>query len=141
MKRLYPFIALSFLFFFIASCHILLFGQQERGKPWSVPDNFKTMKPSVNIKDLKVVNTGKALYNQHCKICHGTNGEGDGPKSAALKTTPGNLKAISLSNQTEGELFYKLNKGRNEMPGFEKKIPSVNDQWSLVAFIRFLGNN
>lgn len=134
-------IALTLLLFLITSFQKPLFGQQERGKPWPVPDNYKTIKPPVNIKDPAVINVGKGLYNQYCKICHGTNGQGDGPKSAALKTAPGNLKAISITKQNDGEIFYKLNKGREEMPGFEKKLPSLNDQWSLVAFIRSLGNN
>jgi hypothetical protein len=29
-----------------------------------------------------------------------------------------------------------MNKGRDEMPAYEKKIPDANDRWSLVAYMR-----
>ncbi|HVN71228.1 MAG TPA: cytochrome c [Desulfomonilia bacterium] len=33
-------------------------------------------------------NKGKDLYNNNCKTCHGTNGEGKGPAASALNPKP-----------------------------------------------------
>ncbi len=50
-------------------------------KPWPVSDAAKNKANPVK-SDAASIADGKALYNQHCKSCHGTKGKGDGPKAA-----------------------------------------------------------
>ena len=38
---------------------------------------------------------GHKLYDQHCAVCHGTNGKGDGPLAEDLKVAPADLTTIS----------------------------------------------
>ncbi|MCK9421079.1 MAG: c-type cytochrome [Bacteroidales bacterium] len=109
---------------------------QAKAKPWPVPDKDKALKPSVKLTDASVIATGKELWAKHCKSCHGSKGLGDGPKSASLKTHPGDFSSAAFQAFTDGELFYRTNKGRDEMPAYEKKIPEANDRWALVAFMR-----
>jgi mono/diheme cytochrome c family protein len=116
---------------------VFLFGQaasaqQAKAKPWPVPDKDKAMKASTK-PDLA---TGKELWAKHCKSCHGSKGLGDGPKNASLKTFSGDFSTAAFQSATDGELFYRTNKGRDEMPGYEKKIPDANDRWALVAYMR-----
>ncbi len=116
---------------------VFLFGQaasaqQAKAKPWPVPDKDKTMKAPTK-PDLA---TGKELWAKHCKSCHGSKGLGDGPKNASLKTFSGDFSTAAFQSATDGELFYRTNKGRDEMPGYEKKIPDANDRWALVAYMR-----
>jgi mono/diheme cytochrome c family protein len=106
--------------------------QQAKPKPWPVPDKDKALKAPAKA-DLA---TGKELWAKHCKSCHGSKGLGDGPKAAALKTFAGDFSTAAFQSATDGELFYRTNKGRDEMPGYEKKIPDANDRWALVAFMR-----
>src|SRR5690349_5681353 len=75
-------------------------------KPWPVPDSFKKMKNPV-AADAATIADGKALWNTHCKSCHGTKGLGDGSKAAQLKTEPGDFSKASFQALTDGELFYK----------------------------------
>lgn len=116
---------------------IFLFGQaavaqQAKAKPWPVPDKDKNMKAPTK-PDLA---TGKELWAKHCKSCHGSKGLGDGPKAASLKTFSGDFSTAAFQAGTDGEIYYRTNKGRDEMPGYEKKIPAANDRWALVAFMR-----
>jgi mono/diheme cytochrome c family protein len=115
---------------------VFMFGsaqaQQAKAKPWPVPDKDKTMKAPGKAD----VNTGKELWAKHCKSCHGSKGLGDGPKAATLKTFPGDFSSAAFQGSTDGELFYRTDKGRDEMPAYEKKIPEANDRWALVAFMR-----
>jgi mono/diheme cytochrome c family protein len=116
---------------------VLLFGnlvqaQQAKAKPWPVPDKDKALKAPAKAD----VATGKELWAKHCKSCHGSKGLGDGPKAANLKTHPGDFSSAAFQAFTDGELFYRTDKGRDEMPGYEKKIPEASDRWALVAFMR-----
>jgi mono/diheme cytochrome c family protein len=106
-------------------------------KPWSVPDNYKTMKNPV-AKNADALTNGKELYNQHCKSCHGTKGLGDGPKAAQLKTEPGDFATAAFQSQPDGALFYKTSEGRDDMPSFKKKIPDNDERWSIVVYLRSL---
>jgi mono/diheme cytochrome c family protein len=116
---------------------VLLFGnavnaQQAKAKPWPVPDKDKAMKAPAKADAA----AGKELWAKHCKSCHGSKGLGDGPKGASLKTFAGDFSTKEFQANTDGELFYRTNKGRDEMPAYEKKIPDANDRWALVAYMR-----
>ncbi|MDP1621822.1 MAG: cytochrome c [Bacteroidales bacterium] len=109
-----------------------LHAQQAKQKPWPVPEKDKALKAPAKA-DLA---TGKELWAKHCKSCHGSKGLGDGPKAASLKTESGDFSSAAFQAGTDGEIFYRTNKGRDEMPAYEKKIPDANDRWALVAFMR-----
>jgi mono/diheme cytochrome c family protein len=104
-------------------------------KPWPVPDAAKNKKNPV-ASTAASINTGKSLWNTHCKSCHGTKGLGDGTKASQLDTDPGNFTKNEFHAQTDGALFYKTAQGRDDMPGFKSKIPDADDIWSLVNYMR-----
>ncbi len=104
---------------------------------WTVPANYKTMKnPKAGVSDAG--NVGKALWDKHCKSCHGKEGFGDGTKAEELDTELSDFSTDEVQSQTDGELYYKAIIGRDEMPNFEKKIPSEADRWLLINYIRTL---
>jgi mono/diheme cytochrome c family protein len=107
----------------------------DQPKPWPVPDAAKN-KANPLKGDAASVASGKTLYNQHCKSCHGTKGKGDGPKAAQLDTESGDFTLAKFQSQTDGELFYKTSEGRKDMPSYKKKIPEANDIWAIVNYIR-----
>ena len=104
-------------------------------KPWPVPDAAKNKANPVK-SDAASIAEGKALYNQHCKSCHGTKGKGDGPKAAQLDTDSGDFSLAAFQSQTDGALFYKTSEGRKDMPSYKKKIPEANDIWAVVNYLR-----
>jgi mono/diheme cytochrome c family protein len=105
---------------------------------WEVPAKYQTMKSTVNMTDKAVIANGKELWAKHCKSCHGSTGLGDGPKAAMLKTPMNKFNSKEFQAQSDGAIYYKSFIGRNEMPAFEKKIPTASDQWALVAYMRSL---
>src|ERR1039457_1068631 len=42
--------------------------------------------------------SGKEMYRAYCAACHGTDGKGDGPASAALKSLPSDLTVLARRN-------------------------------------------
>ena len=119
---------------FIATSFTLKLNDQ---KPWVVPDAAKNKKNTV-ASNAESIAAGKALWNTHCKSCHGAKGLGDGTKAAQLKTEPGDFSKATVQAQTDGALFYKLSEGRDDMPSFKKKLPDAEDIWDLVIYMRTL---
>jgi len=113
---------------------LLSFMNGKQAKPWTVPDKYQKMVNPVK-SDPTSIAAGKALYNQHCKSCHGSKGKGDGPKAAQLDTESGDFTK-DLKDQTDGALFYKTYEGRKDMPSYKKKIPEADDIWAVVNYIR-----
>ena len=120
------------------SCTVVLlmsFMNSNQPKPWPVPEkNNKMINPVKS--DAASIATGKTLYNQHCKSCHGTKGKGDGSKAAKLDTECGDFTSAAFHSQTDGALFYKTVEGRKDMPSFKKKIPDTDDMWAVVNYMR-----
>lgn len=104
-------------------------------KPWPVPEADKN-KVNPITADASSIADGKSLWATHCQSCHGKKGKGDGPKSKQLKTEAGDFSKATTQSQTDGSLYYKIAKGRDDMPGFKKKIPENDDIWSLVNYMR-----
>jgi len=105
---------------------------------WVVPAKYKIMKNPTDAKDSENMAIGKALYAKQCSSCHGKKGWGDGSKAPEMKGDLGDFSSNTTQKATDGELFYKITFGRNDMPAFDKKIPSAEDRWLVVNFMRTL---
>ena len=104
---------------------------------WAVPANYKAMK-SPYPNDKESIALGKSLYGTHCKSCHGSKGEGNGPKANTIDTKMRSFLIPAFRSQSQGEIYYKSMVGRKDMPRFEKKIPDKEEQWSIVHYIMSL---
>jgi len=102
---------------------------------WTVPTKYKTMVNPV-VGDDDATELGSELYAKHCKSCHGKTGLGDGTKAAELETDCGDFSLEEFHQQTDGELYYKLTFGRDDMPAFDKKLADEEERWSVVNYIR-----
>ncbi len=101
---------------------------------WKAPEEAKKLKnPTVNIESS--IQSGKKLYRSRCAVCHGKTGLGDGPGGKALVPQPESLKTPLVQNQTDGEIFWKISNGRNDMIKWEP-ILTEQQRWDLVNFIR-----
>jgi len=106
---------------------------------WAVPSKYKNLRnPIINQTDF--AEQGKKLYNAHCMSCHGNMGNGNGLKATTLTTPFRSLSAAEVQNQTDGEIYYKIVFGRNEMPNFERRIPNEEERWLIINYIRTLKN-
>ena len=101
---------------------------------WEVPGKFKKMENPYS--DDEAASIGKSLWRKHCASCHGKEGAGDGSKSAELETDPGDFTSAGFQDQSDGVIYYKTTEGRGDMPAFDKKIPSEEDRWILVHYMR-----
>ena len=104
---------------------------------WEVPSKYNTMKNPTDKSDSDGLAEGKVLYVKHCKSCHGATGKGDGTKAGDIDTPMPNFFKPIFQAQTDGDLFYKTKTGREDMPGFSKKMDD-EEIWFLVNYMRTL---
>jgi mono/diheme cytochrome c family protein len=82
---------------------------------------------------------GRALWDRHCALCHGSTGRGDGPAAAHLKQLPDDLSAIAPPPIfPDGVVAYRIANGTEFMPAW-KAVLGDAQIWDLVHFIRSLG--
>ena len=106
---------------------------------WVVPAKYEAMTNPTDPSDDEGLEIGEELYDKHCKSCHGKEGLGDGSKAAEQKGDLGDFSSEEFQAQSEGSLFYKTKIGRDDMPGFEKKITDDEELWFVVNYMRALG--
>ncbi len=81
------------------------------------------------------LNKAKKTYAIDCAMCHGENGNGKGELAADMKNVTDFTAPDAMKNQTDGELFYIIRKGKGEMPP-EGDRAKDDDVWGLVNYIR-----
>jgi mono/diheme cytochrome c family protein len=107
-------------------------------RSWSSPAEAKGTKNPVPYSDASV-DQGKKLFRENCVDCHGAKGDGKGAMAGSLKRKPANLTSSQTGALTDGEIFWRVSKGDDIMPSFEKTFPLSSDQrWQLVNFVRSL---
>ena len=79
---------------------------------------------------------GQALWSAHCQVCHGPDGEGNGPASAQLSVKPKDLTMIALAPVfPDGIVAFRISNGKNTMPAWKQAF-TPEEIWDLVSYIR-----
>jgi putative copper export protein/mono/diheme cytochrome c family protein len=83
---------------------------------------------------------GAKLFAANCVVCHGEEGQGDGPAAKSLLVQPLDLTAAHLWAHTDGDLYWYVSRGfaspngSTEMPGFGNTLPS-DEIWELIDYL------
>jgi len=80
----------------------------------------------------------KKIYGYECALCHGEDGGGAGDLAKNMKAKmPDFRDPTAMKAQTDGELYYIINKGKGEMEGEGARV-KPDDTWNLVNYVRSL---
>ena len=80
----------------------------------------------------------KKWWTLDCVMCHGKEGDGKGETARDMKLTIGDFTdPNTLKNRTDGELFYIIKNGHQDMPPEGPRI-KTEEGWDLVNYVRSL---
>ena len=78
---------------------------------------------------------GRQLYEVHCLVCHGAQGQGDGAVGQKFVPQPMNLTLDYVQLQPDGQLYYTISHGSIAMPYYRQAIVA-EDRWNLINYIK-----
>jgi S-disulfanyl-L-cysteine oxidoreductase SoxD len=78
---------------------------------------------------------GANLYQTYCRVCHGADGRGDGPVGLVFDPRPVDLSDEYTQDQTDGQLYYTITRGRIEMPYYRDALRE-GERWDIVNYLR-----
>ncbi len=96
-------------------------GQEFRNPIEATPDNLKR---------------GKHIYDTYCAVCHGSEGNGDGPIIGRFPNPP-SLHAQRAKTVADGEIFHVISKGQGLMAAYNVQV-LPNDRWRAIHHVRRL---
>jgi len=78
----------------------------------------------------------KKWWTLDCEMCHGKTGDGKGDTAKDMKLTIADFTdTATLKDHTDGELFYVIKNGHNDMPPEGPRI-KTEEGWDLVNYVR-----
>ena len=102
---------------------------------WKAPREAADKKNPVEMSKSSI-ESGRGLYGEYCAGCHGMKADGQGPVGVYLKTKPPDLRQRAKSH-SDGDLFWKIQHGKGDMPSFEKKLQD-KEIWNITNYLRSL---
>jgi mono/diheme cytochrome c family protein len=82
---------------------------------------------------------GRAIYEKHCLICHGSRGKGDGPTGKVLIPPATDLTSAASKKKSDADLLKIIRDGKppTAMPAWKGQL-SEQDIRDVLAYIRSL---
>jgi hypothetical protein len=81
---------------------------------------------------------GQQRFTINCSPCHGQLADGNGiTRKIGAMAVVANLHDKRIVEMTDGELFYVITNGRNNMGSYGANV-TVEDRWAVVAYLRAL---
>lgn len=78
------------------------------------------------------------LFNINCAICHGANGQANGPLAVSGKIGAiANLALPLYVEMADGTMYHSINYGKNNMGSYASQL-SRKQRWQMVQYIRTL---
>lgn len=130
--------------------HILIFlsililpqfskGQEHPGmhKKVEVPHWADTLTNPFKSYTAEQIHKAKYLYDQHCAVCHGKKGIGNGEAGFGLEPPPNDLTEKEMQESSDGALFWEISFGIAPMSGYSSRLTEA-ERWLIIQYVRKL---
>ncbi len=108
-----------------------------RGVDADLPAAYREIAvPEARLRSPNAREHGRVLFEQNCALCHGEDGGGNGPRSAALSPRPADFRDPDWRWRTSARrAYYVIREGQRGTPMASWRGLSEDDTWDLVAYI------
>src|SRR5439155_27042103 len=87
---------------------------------------------------MELLKRGQQRFTINCSPCHGALADGNGiTKKIGAMGVVANLHDKRIAELADGELFYVITNGRNNMGAYGANV-TVQDRWAVIAYLRAL---
>lgn len=87
--------------------------------------------------DAPALERGAFVFAHYCQVCHGPQGNGDGPASRRGVPPPPSFRDGKSKDMKDGQLFHILTYGQGNMSSYAAQL-SREDRWRAVLHVRSL---
>jgi mono/diheme cytochrome c family protein len=94
--------------------------------------------PADRLRSLEARARGRALFREHCALCHGERADGHGPRHAAFDRPPADFTDAAWRTRTsDRRAFFVIREGvaGTAMPSWKGTLDD-GEVWDLVAYVR-----
>jgi mono/diheme cytochrome c family protein len=119
-------------------------GRDRKLPEWIVPpqevrDHYALIAEAVDVNSSAAANAGRGIFQQNCAICHGVNGQGNGPVSTTMMKKPANFHRPFYQAYSNSMWYWRIAEGvpGTRMPRWNKAL-SDEDMLYLVAYLKSL---
>ncbi|MHB1458658.1 MAG: c-type cytochrome [Armatimonadota bacterium] len=86
------------------------------------------------------VDDGRIFYGYYCRMCHGVQGDGNGPVGESYVPKPADLSQPAIRKLTDDELTRRMLHGRGHDPVMEQTVP-LERRKPIVEYVRTLSTD
>ncbi len=78
---------------------------------------------------------GATLFRIHCYMCHGNEGQGNGPLAGYYSPPPANFRGPVVQSLPPSEVYRVITLGRGVMPSVAEGL-TAGERWDIVTIIK-----
>lgn len=86
----------------------------------------------------EVLDLGRKKYEIYCAVCHGYQGNGDGPVAPKMALQPPPLVSEKVMRMNDAAIFHIITDGQGVMASYAYQIVEERDRWAIVNYVRSL---
>jgi mono/diheme cytochrome c family protein len=98
------------------------------------------------VEDAAALAAGQTIFQANCAMCHGPEGNGDGPAAEALDPKPASLTDTAMMQDlSDGYLYWRISEGgqmeplNSAMPAWKEAL-SEQEIWQIISYVRTLSD-
>ncbi len=101
---------------------------------WTAPAEADAVKNPTKATEESIAD-GLLVYKKNCRSCHGKLGNGKGVGAADCTIPPADFTLESFAKQTDGAIFWKINKGKGDMKSYKGELDE-EELWNVINYMR-----
>lgn len=125
----------------LAALALCLTSSACRGPESALPPTYRAIAvPQERLGSSEARERGRALYAEHCALCHGIKADGHGTRREGLSRQPRDFTSVSWRKEaTPRTIYHAIREGvaGTAMPSW--KSLDESETWDLVAFLLWVG--